>query len=319
MAFGSSSEVRRTSWDGYKDELKICAPHDTHDDSDDGFELMLGRRIKAIFRQVEVADKWTRPAHQIQVSPSDGRFPPPEPFDLHVDGFLKLAYANAPAYPEATVSAFAGWLYSLYSSAYGDDADRQRGIALEGKVLWKESPEKRQERIEQSKRHTVDFSQFDLYDRRWLGWKLVHCGLRVKDEESTWFSIDALRVGREPLRGSPDLLFQNEITGEVIIVEIKDSHMRIPTNLWPNIWGQLWCYSAIPVVKAATSVTVVGEIWGTAWEKREYEYRYTTRYHFEPRYYMRASVRRDPRHTAYDRFFRALFNIYRSNAKTGRR
>lgn len=51
-----------------------------------------------------------------------------------------------------------------------------------------------------------------------------------------YFNIDHLRINGESLRASPDLIYQNIRISEVVIVEIKYSRIRIPTNLWPNIW-----------------------------------------------------------------------------------
>ena len=88
-------------------------------------------------------------------------------------------------------------------------------------------------------------------------------------------------------------------------MEIKNSKMEIPSNLWPNIGGQLWCYAQIPLVREASRVTVVGEVWGEEWLHGSKRERATY-----PHLFMRASVRRDPRVPAFDRFFQALFTIY---------
>jgi len=117
-----------------------------------------------------------------------------------------------------------------------------------------------------------------------------------------------LSVGGQALRVLPDLIFENTSSGARIIVEVKHSYMTIPTNLWPNIWGQLWCYSQMADIKSSPSVTVVGEVWGDGTH-----YRGGNRYlRGVDRYvYLRASVRRNPRASAFDQFFRVLFDIYR--------
>lgn len=117
-----------------------------------------------------------------------------------------------------------------------------------------------------------------------------------------YFSVGDLMVSGEPLRILPDLIYENRHTGEMLIVEIKHSHMEIPNNLWPNIWGQLRCYAQLEQARRAEKVTVVGEIWGDAWTRGRDQMRLVC---------LRASVRRDPRSPPYDRFFRALFDIYR--------
>ena len=113
------------------------------------------------------------------------------------------------------------------------------------------------------------------------------------------------------LRASPDLIYINDKSSEIIIVEIKYSRLLITRNLWPNIWAQLWCYSQIPMVDEAQTVTVIGEVWGELEgtgplpEGRRRGYA-----DGQSPLCLRASVRRDPRSPAYDNFFRQLFKIY---------
>ena len=83
-------------------------------------------------------------------------------------------------------------------------------------------------------------------------------------------------------------------------MEIKFTRQAITTNLWPNVWAQLWIYAQIPTAIAAPRVTVIGEIWGE-WYAPEKKLRAVG---------LRASVRRNPRERTYDRFFRMLFGIY---------
>lgn len=100
------------------------------------------------------------------------------------------------------------------------------------------------------------------------------------------------------MRVSPDLVYRNRETREIFIVEIKNTWMNVPSNLWPNIWAQLWVYAQIPEVLEAPKVTVVGEVWGERFLRKE---RLVS---------MRACVKRDPRRPQFDRFFRELFEIY---------
>jgi hypothetical protein len=181
--------------------------------------------------------------------------------------------------------------------------DRERGIESElglSPRLSLKYRAKKAQRVAEYKRRALSVFDDEPRSRKWPDWKLVHCGLHLQEGATTWFSLNGLRVGRLPLRASPDLLYQNVNTGEVIVVEIKNSTMQIPSNLWPNILGQLWCYAQIPLVREASRVTVVGEVWGTHGSGKH------------AHLYMRASVRGDPRAVAFDRFFRALFEIYRS-------
>ncbi|CAN7595132.1 hypothetical protein LJR099_004483 [Variovorax paradoxus] len=118
-----------------------------------------------------------------------------------------------------------------------------------------------------------------------------------------FFELPDLRVRGVPMRASPDLVFRNARTEHVLVVEIKLSRQSLPSNLWPNVWAQLWIYSHLPVVQQAPQVIVTGEVWGEKTSSR--------RGSILSLIYLRAVVRRDPRAPVYDRFFRALFDIYR--------
>jgi hypothetical protein len=198
-----------------------------------------------------------------------------------------------PENPQATASAFAQWIYSLYSSGHGNDEDRERGKAMEQEIL------------DQRKQSVC------CNDNRFLrsigsNWVLAHNGMhRDGREPADHFRINHLTVNGSPLRASPDLVYRNEVNSEVIIVEIKYSRLPITINLWPNVWAQLWCYSQLEIVRSAQRLTVVGEVWGEKWVRAPRGEKNP------PELYLRASVRRDPRAPAYDRFFRNLFDIYR--------
>lgn len=212
-------------------------------------------------------------------------------FELNVREFLEKARALRPHKPSATASAFSQWVYSLYGTGFGDEEDRSAGKEAERRV-W--------ERRRQSFIKATTTINQSLIDEVKPGWRLAHKGLDLTESSSGWFSIPTLRVNGEALRASPDLMFINDDDKEVLIVEIKNTRMAVPPNLWPNIWAQLWCYAQIDAVMRSKQVTVVGEIWGNMWpELSSY-----------PTLFLRASVRRDPRIRAYDSFFRELFSIF---------
>lgn len=210
-------------------------------------------------------------------------------FQIEPSNFIENAERRRPRDPEPTASGFSQWLYSLYSSAFGNDEDITRGTLAE-KAIFAE--------------RNKAFSAIDhqIMRKHFPGWRLKHNGMNLdENERHPYFKIPELSVRGQALRVLPDLIFENTNTGAHIIVEVKHSYMTIPTNLWPNIWGQLWCYSQMPDIKNSPHVTVVGEVWGD---------------HTYPRgrmreVYLRASVRRDPRKHAFDQFFRRLFDIYR--------
>jgi hypothetical protein len=207
--------------------------------------------------------------------------------------FLKAAERRPPRHPEATVSGFSQWIYSLYSTAYGSDEDRERGKEIEPRIFAR--------RIQ-----TAGYVDDVYLNGIQSDWRLRHNGLHLPGQEPpAYFTIDHLRVKGEPVRAVPDLVYRNQRLNETLIVEIKYSHMAVPLNLWPNIWGQLWCYSQIDLAHQSDRVSVVGEVWS---EKSE---RYGPRRGDWAHYlFLRESVRRDPRKPAFDKFFSALFDIY---------
>ncbi|MCB8883774.1 ribonuclease E inhibitor RraB [Acidisoma cellulosilytica] len=215
------------------------------------------------------------------------------PFRLVPSQFLSKARAQRPHNAEPTASKFAQWLYSLYADAYGSPHDRDEG-------------KKAQDAILAARRGAYACVDADVLLASFPEWQLVHNGMQMAQSAiPDYFKIDDLKVFGEALRVLPDLIYRNQRTGEIIIVEIKHSRMAIPSNLWPNIWGQLWCYAQLEQVRESPSVTIIGEVWGDAWAY--FKWRRSTSHLV----CLRASVRRDSRAPAYDRFFRTLFDIYR--------
>jgi len=228
-------------------------------------------------------------------------------FDINPREFLsKAKYKKCT--PGNTVSLFSDWVHSLYARP-GDEHLKKLGLVKERSIF------KARKLLLESKFIAV-IPKND--------WSLIHNGLHICREEnfafSNKFTIPALVVNERPLTASPDLVFINNTNGEIIIVEIKYSNNFIPSNLWPNVWAQLWAYSHIPDFKDAPKIVVVGEVWG--------DNLFVTKYFnslrkveikqcesFEA--YLRASVRRNPRDERFHNFFSKLFDIY-SSRFTGR-
>lgn len=261
-------------------------------------------RMSALFDDVEVVDAYiTRPRVRRMFTLGTKRWgapaeQQPEPFKLVPSEFLKRARAMAPQSPEPTASAFASWVYSLYGVPGTNEDDMQRGIEGE-KLLSRFGEDSRFD----SRRGWIGATPSKLASRG-DGWRLVHQGLHLTEKPLANFEVEALRVNGTPMRLSPDLVYRNQRSGEVRIVEIKLSRLPVPTNLWPNVWAQLWCYSHIPLALNAPKVVVAGEVWGD-WMSRITRDRYLVRFMG-----LRSVVRRDPRVSSYDRFFLELFNIY---------
>ncbi len=211
------------------------------------------------------------------------------PFQIAPTKFIDNAREHRPQRPEPTASGFSQWLYSLYSTAHGKEEDMKRGKSAE-------------QDIQAMRRKAFVSTNAETMRRSFPGWRLKHNGMSDQEKgKRRYFEVNGLVVSGQALRVLPDLVYENTLTGALIIVEVKHSYMTIPINLWPNIWGQLWCYSQMPDAIASPSVTVVGEVWGDKYY----------RHNDFPYVYLRASVRRDPRAPAFDRFFRCLFDIYR--------
>lgn len=261
-------------------------------------------RMSALFDDIEVVDSYiTRPRARRTFTPGARQRGAdvkqhPEPFKLVPSEFLKRARVMAPQDPEPTASAFASWVYGLYGVPGTNEEDLQRGIEGE-KLLSRFGEESRFD----SRQGWIGATPSKLASRS-DGWRMVHQGLHLTESPLASIEVDTLRVNGTPMRLSPDLVYRNQRSGEVRIIEIKLSRLPVPTNLWPNVWAQLWCYSHIPLALNAPKVVVAGEVWGD-WMSRITKDRYLVRFMG-----LRSVVRRDPRSSSYARFFRELFKIY---------
>lgn len=254
-------------------------------------------RMLTLFGSLKVSDPMRRSITVNGRSSVNKNLEAPSSFKLEPSEFLARARQKPPREPQPTASGFSAWLYSLYSRAYGDNQDRERGKEVEQDVL------------DRRRRATL------CNDNEFLrgissAWELVHNGIQPRaDQPPHNFEVDHLRVGGIPLRASPDLIYHNADLSKVVIVEIKYTTMDIPTNLWPNVWGQLWCYSQLNLAIEAQTVCVVGEVWSDSWTPgyRGHRGGWVQGIRLIS---LRASVQRNPRAPRYDRFFRELFSIY---------
>lgn len=93
-------------------------------------------------------------------------------------------------------------------------------------------------------------------------WQLIFAD--PLDGSTKGFVASRLKVKGEPFRCLPDLVFRQERTGEIIVVERKVTSLpieHIPRDGWPNMKVQLWCYGWIDDWANAKLVTLVGDIW----------------------------------------------------------
>lgn len=211
------------------------------------------------------------------------------PFPIPPHELLSLAKQRRPSTtPNPTVSAFADWVYSLYVSYPGASVLRAGRNAEEAIFLA------RSELVADK-----GFTHFQP-----PGWGLVYNGLELAQTiRPKPYTIHSLRVAGTPLSASPDLVFRSPDSAQLIIVEIKFSSKRVPANLWPNVWAQLWAYSKIPEYSGVPRLLVVGEVWG-------FNDGYAAVHSLELPVYLRKSVSRNPRASAYDKFFDSLFQLY---------
>ncbi len=206
---------------------------------------------------------------------------------------LKIASHRPPKFREPTVSAFSDWIYSLYTKSKNKMA-LERGSQAEAAIQIK--------RFE-SQNLIDSMSNVPLSE-----WQLVHNGMRklatptelLTPQAQTFFEIPSLRVGSQPLRASPDLLYRHRETRDAVLVEIKFTNKVIPSNLWPNVWAQLWAYSKIPQLNDSPTIRAAGEVWGEVTDLLKY-----------PPVCLRRVVVHNPRKASFDSFFSQLFDIYR--------
>ena len=219
------------------------------------------------------------------------------PFEIRPSLFLQWAQKKAPTRPEFTVSAFADWVYSLYCTEVKDPMALEFGLKIERSIF--------QERSLLIKEQS--FAEINPSD-----WELIHNGLGYATAEgnplSSFYEIADLSIEGSPIRGSPDLIYKNRHNGSAVIVEIKFTRKSIPSNLWPNVWAQLWAYSKIPILKNCPSLTVVGEVWGNKTGRNCIQ---TLAFDL----YLRRSVIRDPRQRSFEKFFSTLFGIYKGDSE----
>jgi len=84
------------------------------------------------------------------------------------------------------------------------------------------------------------------------------------DDAAPSFSASKLRVANIPLQGRPDVVLRHKFDGTVLIIERKTTRRHpqdIPTEGWPNVEAQLWCYSWIDEYVDATEVLMFGQLW----------------------------------------------------------
>lgn len=213
-------------------------------------------------------------------------------YNIQVDKYIHHALKNRPELPGERVSDFTDWIYLLDGKPRLMERLRA-GSQAEARIF-----------NQRLKHYLADSIPIEPPSE----WELFHCGMQVDANINycNFYEIPSLRINGNAIRGSPDLVFLNHSIKKAIIVEIKHSRAVVSSNLWPNVWAQLWAYAHIPIIQSMQDITLIGEVWG---EEGSPPYRSS----LESEIFLRASVHRDARKPSFDRFFRSLFNIYAGN------
>jgi hypothetical protein len=101
-----------------------------------------------------------------------------------------------------------------------------------------------------------------LGEERRSGWRVWFAD--NTERPSQIFTASRLTVNGAPLKCVPDLVLVHEPSGEILIVERKTtfvSESRIPSDGWPNVQAQLWCYSWIDQFATCPRVRLIGQLW----------------------------------------------------------
>lgn len=257
------------AWLNGRSDTTICFP--TSD------AIVDGMRWEAVHNDRDIRDPFD----------SEG---PRSPFHTGASDFLRLARSHPPSKRGQTVSDFTSWIYSLYTSRT-DSLALEYGLKME-RPIFRERSKLTSDKV---------FSWIEP-----SAWELLHNGLRIADVNGNRVAsmeIPDLKVDGSAIHASPDLIYVHKTTRAAILIEIKFSLAKIPTNLWPNVWAQLWAYSKIPELQSAPSISAVAEVWAEQFDQGHLKSRGAT-------LYLRATKRKNPRNAAFDRFFTELFRIY---------
>ena len=176
-------------------------------------------------------------------------------FRIKASEFIRAAESCPPDSPKPTASDFASWVYSIY--AFGNENKFKQGIERKTKIFqWRPSK---------------------LISEKMLGGS--------GDRSLIYESI------KDSFPRDPPKYFEIP----KLIVSLDFTQKSIPSNLWPDVWAQLWAYAQILKFNDS-KLTVVGDILGEDRSHRQY-------FSDPHEFVLRDAVRRDPRAANYNRFF----------------
>lgn len=196
----------------------------------------------------------------------------------------RIAYPDIKVASEHTASAYADWVYRIsHPESLGSAEDRAMGVDFHAKLA----------RLRK-----------DMWVPQATDWSCIHNGLH---EQSQARDITALAIDGKPMRGSPDLVFENRRTSTILIVEVKFSKAMVEPLGWANVMAQLWCYAQIDDFKRAKDILLRAELWDTErdWHTFQNKERKTWLRHRHTWYY-------DARNGSFGSWNQAMFGIYRA-------
>ena len=95
------------------------------------------------------------------------------------------------------------------------------------------------------------------------GWELIFSDPLSTKAASQKISL--LPVNDRPFYGSPDYVFRNLSTNQILIIEVKVTDSTLNSDGWPNLRAQLWAYAHIDdYVNSGADIILIGEVWGLA-------------------------------------------------------
>ena len=162
-----------------------------------------------------------------------------------------------PSEPKLTARDFSNWIYKLSHNPYFSHQPGAEVVAprkSQSEPFWEADIPTIAQYISENKK---DQAYKD-------GWNLVYADQGLGEDKILLAST--LRIGDQVMRCRPDAVLCHEPTGEILILERKIMSSwklegQIPSDSYPNIRAQLWCYSKIDDWSSAPKITLMDEIW----------------------------------------------------------
>jgi len=170
---------------------------------------------------------------------------------------IKRAKTYRPINPESSASSFAEWVFRLshnliYPSSSGQNKTHSRKSQSDPFV---------EKDIRIISETISSLRNNESYNK---GWHLIYADQNSNKDKI--FKASNLKVSNQVLRCKLDAVLLHYPTDEILIIERKimgayKLHEQIPTDSYPNIRAQLWCYSKIDDWKSINKITLMDEIW----------------------------------------------------------